>query len=88
MFVSAREYAGVQNNSKLFKQLVELLTNAKASTNKKRQVTFILELFDISYHVVKSEEGNYIEITDEEYITFYSDYWQAVKENEVKESED
>lgn len=26
MFVSAREYAGVQNNSKLFKQLVELLT--------------------------------------------------------------
>lgn len=85
---SARDYAGITNNSKLFKQLESLLTDGVTTCRKKFQLTFILDLLDIAYQVVKNENGKQIEIIDDEYLAFARDFWEECEELEKEEQKE
>lgn len=87
-FTSAREYAGITNNSKLFKQLVALLTDGVATCHKRQQLTFILDLLDIDFQIVKNENAKQIEITDDEYLAFARDFWEECREIEEEEQKE
>lgn len=90
VFASARDYAGISSNSKLFHQLEELLINGVTTCRKKFQLTFILDLLDIEFQFIKNENGKQIEIIDDEYLAFARDFWDEcaeIENEEKKESE-
>lgn len=68
MFVSGREYAGLNEKTATYKQLCDILITGECRGKNKKKVTSVLRMLDIVYDIVSEGKSFAIVISDEEFL--------------------